>query len=541
MIVNFAGNAYNFQTPIREMIVMQWIEQKNWLLTSIVSLIFISAWILQNQFFLSWDIGWLVHATNRMIMGGNYTQNFFETNPPLILYLYLPPILLHKLLPIKLALCLRGYFFLLAALSLFQCHQWCKKLFSKSDPTIINWITITLSIVYLILPLYELGQRDHLLILFTMPYLLMVVYRLQDKKVNLTTSMATGLMGAIGFAIKPHFLLTPLLIELYCIFKKKNFRFFWRPEIVVLLGFVTAYLLSIYLIHRDYYDYILPYTMRLYYQAVSMPYGNLIAYPSAFFCLFPFFLAPWMGRFSSTGSALIPIFFLALLDYYIAYIMQRTTFYYHIIPPLSMATLLMTLLFRHTLQGIPIQVSKIGEAVFAGLLGATLFVLPAYSWIQIYTIWHRHPANIAGLVDFLRAHAKAKPVYFFTSTTVYTFPTVDDAGVKYASRFPFLWMVAGLVNDEQAPHRHADKKRLVQMICEDFQKNTPALVLIDIDPKKPYIARDNFDYLKYFGEYSAFATEWKNYHYLTTIEQKYLYKLAVYQRNTDFNELKKTK
>ena len=50
-----------------------------------IALLFITGMLIQLQGFLGRDMSWLLHATSRLLEGGNYTTNFFEINPPMAL------------------------------------------------------------------------------------------------------------------------------------------------------------------------------------------------------------------------------------------------------------------------------------------------------------------------------------------------------------------------------------------------------------------------------------------------------------------------
>src|SRR5690606_38285702 len=67
-----------------------------------------------------------------------------------------------------------------------------------------------LMIVY---PGSEYAQREHLMIVATLPYLLLAQARIERRETARSVVLATALFAAFGFALKPHFLIIPLLIE----------------------------------------------------------------------------------------------------------------------------------------------------------------------------------------------------------------------------------------------------------------------------------------------------------------------------------------
>ncbi len=84
------------------------VEMQRLLLILLMASIFLFAWKLQSALFLNYDVSWLMHASERLLAGGTYSRDFFETNPPLILYLYLPPVIFSKIFAFNLVLLFRA-------------------------------------------------------------------------------------------------------------------------------------------------------------------------------------------------------------------------------------------------------------------------------------------------------------------------------------------------------------------------------------------------------------------------------------------------
>src|SRR6185437_2828635 len=70
---------------------------------SMACLLFILAYIVQSLGALNSDVASLLYDTKLLLMGGTYVKDFFETNPPMVLYLYAPVILIEKLTSLDLA------------------------------------------------------------------------------------------------------------------------------------------------------------------------------------------------------------------------------------------------------------------------------------------------------------------------------------------------------------------------------------------------------------------------------------------------------
>src|SRR3990167_3346116 len=93
--------------------------------------IYLLAFLLQTQLLLNWDVSWLMLTTKKLLSGGHYGKDFFEINPPMILYLYIPPVLISKFFLISRIFALRIYIFLLTSISLLLCYPLLKKILAN--------------------------------------------------------------------------------------------------------------------------------------------------------------------------------------------------------------------------------------------------------------------------------------------------------------------------------------------------------------------------------------------------------------------------
>ncbi|HSW71231.1 MAG TPA: hypothetical protein VLH77_04555, partial [Gammaproteobacteria bacterium] len=308
----------------------------------LVIVIYCFAGFLQAQLFLNWDVNWLMLAAQRLLQGGNYAQNFFETNPPLILYLYMPPLWASKFFSISQGMALCLYVFFAASISLSGCYLLLQRIFlDEKNSVFLTLFFTTLTAVFLLVPLYEFGQRDHLVLIFTLPYLLLVSLRLQNQALRADRACLIGVLAGVGFCIKPQTLFVPLLIELYYSCHKKNVLAWFRVEIVMMLSFAFFYLAALFYFFPDYLYFMVPFASRYYYYA-SMTWRTLLLFNPFLFCLLPFLfclITPVHKAYVQLNRVLL----LALLGFLGSYLAQRHIYYYHLVPAFSLALFLLVL------------------------------------------------------------------------------------------------------------------------------------------------------------------------------------------------------
>ena len=301
--------------------------------------IFIFAWIMQDRLFLNWDVGTLLSASNKLLSGGSYVKDFFTPNPPMILYLYSLPLILSKLFSLKIVITFRGYIFILASFSIALCAILTRNIFSNQDRMLESTFLIALTAVFLVLPMHEFGQREHLLVIMSLPYLLLMTCRLLTKSIHISLSIIIGVFAGLAFAIKPQFVTTFLIMEAYYLYKEKNYWAWLRPESLGILIIFLSYLMVVLLTRQDYVFGILPYLMEHYYSSSSASLNNLIFNAPIFFSILaiPFFLTSYK---ENTHKTLCTVLCIGLIGFLSTYFLQRITYVYHVIPSLSLSILL---------------------------------------------------------------------------------------------------------------------------------------------------------------------------------------------------------
>jgi hypothetical protein len=510
-------------------------KKENLIFSGIVIFAVIIAWIIQANLFLNWDISGLLNSTRLMLAGGSYSHDFFTANPPMIFYLYMPPVLLTHFTGLNIILSFRFYIFFLAALSLIISYNLTQSIFDKQEKILKNLFLITLLSVFLILPVQHLGQRDNLLVILTMPYLLLTVYRLQNNSIQPYYGILVGLLAGLGFAIKPHFLLTPLLIEIYYIYSTKKWFALIKPETITISLILCLYLASIFVFFPDFVSIVLPQTVASYYNSIAISWPDLLLNNIIYFCLASIMLF-YVEYKSHPYKILITTLLVSLIGFIFSYASQRTEFYYHLLPAFSIAILLISLFLGGLLK------KHFHIFTFAVTLLALSF--PVYTVTLLYKDGLSYKKDIIeSLTSFMQTQPPNRSIYFFTQSN-YSSPLRDYIKLSDNQRFDCLWMVGNLVQQRDKEGDHALRQSLknnhdqyffLNVIVDDIKKLNPDLIFVDIRHINTWLGGhySYFDYIDYFSENPDFKDKWKNYRYLTTIGgDNKRYKLEVYQRTT---------
>jgi hypothetical protein len=245
--------------------------------------IFISSVLFQNSIFINHDVAWLAEAARRLLLGGTYTNDFFENNPPMILYLYVPPVLLSKIFSLNIVVAMRLYVYFIAAFSLFICYDLIKKIFAARHEILSRYMLVMLAIIFLIVPLYYFAQREHLLVLLIMPYIFLMAYQLEGKTVTRSYVILIGVMAGLGFAIKPYFIFSLLFIELYYLYCQKSWLAFMRPDFQAIMLVMVTYLSLVFLVNPDYVFTVIPFALHFCHFEAILPVSLILSINSVYF------------------------------------------------------------------------------------------------------------------------------------------------------------------------------------------------------------------------------------------------------------------
>lgn len=477
----------------------------------------IAAWFLQSHLLLNWDVSWDLLIAKRLSEGGNYTHDFFDLNPPLLFYLLIPPVLIAKYFSLNLPLSFRFYIFTLSILSLSLCTLLANRIFLKQHRPLAYLMLAMLTLTFLVIPMMDFGEREHLLFIFTFPYFLAVICRLEKYSLPAGLALSIGILAFVGFALKPYFLILPLLIETFVLIYTRTLFSWARIETILGIGLLLSYFFFIYSIHPDYLSSVIPIAMQFYYQGFSAPWHEVLYNHLMFFCTLSILVC--ISQYKKNPYKIPSIvFIIALLGFLIPYFIQQTAWSYHVLPAFCMALLLITFMFACMVIEHP------KFKIFLPFSFALLFFIPL-NYLQVsYSNGLKYKHSQHNLITFLHTHAKHEPVYFITASPREIFPAVDYAESIYASRLLHLFWIPGIVkkvalHDSSffSPQEKAAETTLITMMVEDIAIKKPKFILVDVKSHKSFHPTIAFDYLPYLMHFSSFQTVWKPYQYIKTI------------------------
>jgi hypothetical protein len=171
------------------------------------------------------NISWLGFVGRNILNGRILYQDLFEINPPLIIWFAILSSWLGKYLGVSAE---NMMFNLTSLLIIFSLTPVIKQLSQQ-------WISLFFILIILPVLFYAYGEREHLFVVLMLPVIL------SGKK----TYIWNLILATIVCCFKPHFILLPLAIWFYEIYKIKLVNFKLK-DIKLPLFFILAWVIYIY-------------------------------------------------------------------------------------------------------------------------------------------------------------------------------------------------------------------------------------------------------------------------------------------------------
>jgi len=210
----------------------------------------------------STDVSWLITLCEKILSGQRPYIDFIETNPPGAIYIYLPGVIFAHALGFtpELGVAIAG--FVAIGLSLFFCAQ----IFTLAGiEDFIAPAGAAIAIVVLaVLPSRTFDQREHMAIIFALPFFATLIARASGADVGAGLRVAAGLCAALMMSIKPYFALMVAAAVPYLLLRLGWKKFLASIELYAAAGFVLIYVALIAICLPVYLSRIAPIAAAVY-------------------------------------------------------------------------------------------------------------------------------------------------------------------------------------------------------------------------------------------------------------------------------------
>jgi len=505
--------------------------QTHWL--SRILTFVLSAWTalllcsLINLFVLSpagWDQSWYLYAAHRVMSGAQLNgPQLVEVDPPLVIWFSTIPVFLARLLHLDPLVMLKLVVLVMIAGSLLWSARILRAVFPAMSPGFLYLALSSLLSADIFLHGFDVGQREQILVILVVPYILSRVYG-ERSKLTFAELCAIGAIGGAAVCFKPHQVLILVALELFIAAWTRSLRQLARPDFLCAIVAILTYIAAVRLA-TPYFSAMVPVLLETYWAYGPYSALHLIEAKSRFNLILLLAIVIFLWRRRTLRFGVVSGAFLACsLAASIAFYIQHTGWTYHAYP--FEAFLLLAVLWIILDLLFPYMAAWDIRSSFAvsTLLLALVLLVPVI-------IYRHHRAQYEAAhkpyVETIFAQCPPQtPVYLF-STSIDNFSVVLEHHLVWASRFAHLWMLPAILQNEIAeaggpppgkvlPAEVVAKLAALQRseTTEDFQRWKPAVVIVRQYQNSELRQNPNkldFDPLAWFLRSPQFAAEWANY------------------------------
>lgn len=472
-----------------------------------------------------------------------YGPHLAEVSPPLIIWFSVLPVLLGRWLhgsPVF-------FFRLLVTAIVFGSIAWCVRILLRSaalsNSVAVGLLGCAILWVEFMIGPSDFGQREHLLIVLILPYLLATATGAVDR-LSFTERCALGIAAGAAIWFKPQNILVLVALELALLFRARSLRRVFTPEFLALV-LTSSLILALVSVTTPYLTATLPLLLDTYWAFGTMNTLALALSLRNYMLLVAVMLLAILLLRNRLHDPATPLTLLACsVAASLAYDIQHTDWPYHAYPfrallALAVAYLLIDLLYPVIGKFTSDSLLFRRTALVASALMAVLLCAIATNPRILYPDPKRLQAT--ELDRFLTQYQPSTTVYAF-STSEGALSSVYNHGLNWGSRFAHLWMLPAIIQNElgpsgsPAPFKRLSPERLAALAslqrtesAEDLNYWRPSVVLVQqctVDNPCQGIHGKNFSMISWFQQSPEFSAVWSRYQRQAGIDGYDVYRLT---------------
>ena len=431
---------------------------------------------------------WIAHHLRG---GARLYRDIFEVNPPLWFWMAVPIDGIAALTGIAPATALIAANGAAALVSLLATDLL------LGDVSVVRRRAFLLyaALVLLVMPARDIGQRELLALIVTLPYAALAAARHQRRAVPMPLALLVGAGAAAGFLLKHYFLGVPVLIELWLL---ASLRRDWRPlrpETLALGGLGIAYAAAILWGTPDYLTTVVP-RLRLAYNASPVSLRQMFLPAQVAWLVTLIALLPQCRRLRGRIPPFTTALLIAATGFCAAWLIQHKGWPYQSIPTTgSLALAFAALLIEAWGRLGAFTRGRAGPVL---LVPIALVLTPTQAPI---TPDNDIAPSLAGL--------RTGDTFALISTEGWTaWPAAIDGGLRYVARYGQYWML-GAIDADAAGARDPRVKQfgrdVVRQTAIDYLCLPPQRIVVVRPDASGHATMVSADPLRLFLRDPAFA------------------------------------
>lgn len=466
---------------------------------------------------LNHDVAAVLAFSERWLQGEALYRDLVDVNPPLIFVLSLLPAAIGAATPLAavhaVPLCVLGLCWLSVRLTL------------RVLPAVGPVQTACLAAVIPLTTLaagYDFAQREHLMVVAALPYLALTGRRIAGAAVPLGLAGGIAVLAAAGFALKPHFLLVPALVEALVLLRRGPAAALRDPVPWAMAAAWAAYGVAVLLVFPAYPDRVLPLVLAHYLGLHDFSWWQVILtdrMATGLALLVPMGVLAFRPGQDPAVAAPAQAVALAGLAAALVAILQEKGWSYHLLPVRLFGGLLAVMLLARWLDGaLPPARARRDAAAAAALAALGLGLLQVTGaeapWRQITWSWSEE-GQLSALVQ---REAAGQPVLVLSPAIYPIFPAVNYAGARFILPTMNIWPLQGAyaacapggARYREPAAMPEIERRFVREVAEGMERRPPGAVLVALNAGIPNCGR-GFDIVEYLSRDARFGASFRRY------------------------------
>jgi hypothetical protein len=470
---------------------------------------------------LNHDVAWYLYMAEAMRGGAELYRDVADTNPPLIVFLNLPPIWLAAMFHLSQAVAFNLYVFSIAGVSLGVCSRLVAKAWPEISTEARGLLIVTMAFCLLPFVRMDFGQREHLAVILLLPYIWLAATP-GARGTSRMNAILIGVVAGLGFAVKTHFALPWALVEML-VFWRERFspRTALRPALVAAVATVAAYVGFVLLFLPQYLEILAD--VRQFYGGLDSPMAALVRLPD---------IAAWIAavvllaafKLSAETERPVLVLFAAATGFIAAGLLQSKGWSYQMYPGRAFLVIYFIAFALALLQSAP----ALATILRGGLRSiCLLIVIGLLATSGRYLAESRHPTGpdiVAPLVELINKQTTHGPIAQISMRTqMYpSFPAANEAGVKWSLRFPTLFYLPGLYEqelllpDSELKFREPSamsvmERRYFTELVDRLCSAPPSVLIIEPPIPRAPAGRRSLDLVAYYGQDPRFKRLFAGY------------------------------
>jgi hypothetical protein len=441
-------------------------------------LILIAAAVLRHFVVANTDVSWLLTLGEKILAGQRLYVDLVEVNPPASILLYLPAIVIGRILEVPPEWVVDGLVFLAISLSLWIAGRIAARagIFHGIDGC---GLTACATAVLAILPAQTFGEREHIALIALLPALAVYAARAKGASPAPDSAIVAGLSAGLAIIIKPHFAMGIVAAVIATMLCTKSWRPLAATENWIAGGLTVLYGAFVAVAFPSFPTDIIP-LVNAVYVPIRRPFATLVGSPGIWLSA-----AALLGLVVMKRRAVVSppycLLWATACGFFFAFLIQGKGWPYHSYPMLALVIIALgtaaaerksttpaTLTIRH-------GIDRLGPMVLVEVA-----IVVGFVWMNLAT-------DTAALVEPIRRIKPHPTMLAITPDIAVGHPLVRRLGGRWAGSTSSLWITAGVLQRQWNEALDAATRERLEaymardrtMLSEDIRRERPDIVLVD--------------------------------------------------------------